>query len=114
MTLTPRSQHVYSPHVPSKTLKGSHGCCDDASAMVKPAKDMDSPRPAVCGMPVEWPSGESLVIWCKLRCADGTEERALSLRWDDVSYGEARDEVELGVRSATHVAEGTEERVLTL
>ena len=59
MTLTPRSQHVNSPHVPSKTLKGSHGCCDDASAMVKPAKEMDSPRPAVCGMPVEWPSGES-------------------------------------------------------
>ena len=59
MALTPKSQHVNSPHVPSKTLKGSHGCCDDASAMVKPAKEMDSPRPAVCGMPVEWPSGES-------------------------------------------------------
>ena len=38
MTLTPRSQHVNSPHVPSKTLKGSHECCNDTTAIAKPVK----------------------------------------------------------------------------
>ena len=42
---TPESQRVYNPH--------SQGLCDDASAMVMRAKEIVSPRPAVCGMPVD-------------------------------------------------------------
>ena len=98
MALTPKSQHVNSPHVPSKTLKGSHGCCDDASAMVKPAKKMDSPRSAVCGMPVEWPFRRKLVTWCKLRGTEGTEERVLaSLVWSRMHRGACLDFAKHGV-----------------